>query len=335
MDFFPDSDQAALVAATRQYVESRFPLSDSPAYFDDVLWKEISELGWLGLAVGEEAGGAGASLLDEVFVFREIGRGVVGGPILTTLAAARLAAWTGDSALARELINGHTRVARGVGLPGSDNGGILLLDTDGSTLTLFTEENFVALYRTPQHLASTPGLEDETFVSHTTYSELGDPCLKADDPATVSRIRRVLSILASAQLAGIAGMTSELATNYAKNRVQFGKPIGAFQAVKHKCADMATNALAADNITYFAALAEGANEVGSNYHTLAAAALCRRAALTNSRSNIQIHGAMGFTVEDSAHRFVKRTHALCLTEEFSCAAALLGGLPPADDDEEA
>jgi len=334
VDFLPDADQESLVEATREYIRSRFPLLDSPTRLDDVRWKEITELGWLGLATDEDAGGAGATLLDEVFVLREIGRGLVCGPIVTTLAAARLAAWTGQTALSSDLIAGQSRVARAIPLSG-DSDRLLLLDAQDSSLTLLVNKGRAALYTTPQHLELGPGLEDGTSVGHAGLTDLGSAAVAVDDDRTVSRIGRVLSILTSAQLAGIAGATRDLATEHAKNRTQFGKPIGAFQAIKHKCADMATNALAADNVTFFAALTETATAPDSDYHALAAAAYCRRAAFANCRANVQIHGAIGFTVEDSAHRFVKRTHTLCVTEDFDRAAELLGGLPSADTSEEA
>ncbi len=334
MDFLPDADQDALIEATRQYVESRVPLTDSVARLDDIRWKEITELGWLGLATEEDAGGAGATLLDEVLVFREIGRGLVPGPILATLAAARLAAWTGHAELSTELIGGQARVARAIPLPG-DNDRLLVLDAEDSALVLVADGDRVALCTIPQRLEPGAGLEDGTSVGHAGRADLGPPSVAADDERTVGRLRRVLSILTSAQLAGICGATRDLATEYAKNRVQFGKPIGAFQAIKHRCADMATHALAADNVTFFAALTEMTTESDSDYHTLAAAACCRRAAFANARANVQIHGAMGFTVEDSAHRFVKRTHTLCATESFDRAAELLGGLPSAETSEEA
>jgi alkylation response protein AidB-like acyl-CoA dehydrogenase len=334
VDFLPDADQDALVEATRQYIQSRVPLADSIARLDDIRWKEIAELGWLGLAAAEDAGGAGATLLDEVFVFREIGRGLVPGPILTTLAAARLAAWTGDVALSAELIGGQARVSRAVPLPGDDDR-LLVLDPEDSALVLVVDADRATLYTTPQRLEPSAGLEDETSVGHTTREQLGTASALADDGRTVSRLRRVLSILTSAQLAGICGATRDLATEFAKNRVQFGKPIGAFQAIKHKCADMATNALAADNVTFFAALTETSEESDADFCALAAASCCRRAGFANARANIQIHGAMGFTVEDSAHRFVKRTHTLCATESFDRAAGLLGGLPSAQTSEEA
>ncbi|MGO9158819.1 acyl-CoA dehydrogenase family protein [Mycobacterium sp.] len=333
MDFLPDADQDALVEATRQYIQSRVPLTDATARLDDVRWKEITEMGWLGLGAREDAGGAGATLLDEVFVFREIGGALVPGPILSTLAAARLAAWTGNTALARDLIGGQARVARAIPVPGGEE--LLVLDADDSALLIVVDGDRVALYPTPQHLGSNPGLEDGTSVSHTSRGELALASIASDDGQTVSRVRRVLSILTSAQLAGICGATRDLATDHAKNRVQFGKPIGAFQAIKHKCADMATQALAAQSVTFFAALTEMAGATRSDYHALAAAVCCRRAAFANARANVQIHGAMGFTVEDSAHRFVKRTHTLCATESFDRAAESLCGLPSVQTSEEA
>ncbi len=332
MDFLPDADQDALVEATRQYIQSRVPLTEAAARLDDVRWKEITELGWLGLAADEDAGGAGATLLDEVFVFREIGRGLVPGPILSTLAAARLAAWTGNAALARDLIGGQARVARAISVPGGEH--LLLLDADDSALFIVVDGDRAAVYPTPQRLGSTPGLEDGTSVSHVSRRELALAAIASDDGQTVDRVRRMLSILTSAQLAGICGATRDLATDHAKSRVQFGKPIGAFQAIKHKCADMATQALAAESVTCFAALNEMAG-APSDYHALAAAACCRRAAFANARANVQIHGAMGFTVEDSAHRFVKRTHTLCATESFDRAAESLCGLPSVQTSEDA
>jgi alkylation response protein AidB-like acyl-CoA dehydrogenase len=334
VEFLPDSDQDALVEATREYIHSRFPLVDGPNRLDDVRWKEIAALGWLGLAADEQVGGAGATLLDEVFVFREIGRGLVCGPILTTLAAARLAAHVGRQNLAADLISGQYRVSRAVALPGMADE-LLLLDADVSNFTLVVDSDRVALTPTPHLLETHPGLEDGTLVARVERSAVHDAEISSNDPSTVRKLRRVLSILTSAQLAGIAGATTDLATAYAKDRVQFGKQIGAFQAIKHKCADMATNALAADNITFFAALTESRRGSDSDYHALAAAANTRRAAFANARTNIQIHGAMGFTVEDSAHRFVKRAHTLCVTEGFDQAAERLAGLPSADMSEDA
>ncbi len=325
MDFLPDENQQAFADATRQYVESRIPLATS-TQLDDVRWKEISEMGWLGLGTDADAGGAGGTLLDQVFLFREIGRGLVGGPILTTLAAARTAACAGEQSLAAEMIAGHRRVARALAVP-DDPDRLLVLDAEDAELMLLVESDRVVILRLPPNVEFSPGIEDASKVGHIRMAEVGRPVVDHDNSRTVGNIRRTLSILSSAQLAGITCITRDLAVEYAKTRVQFGKPIGAFQAIKHKCADMATRALAADNVTFFAALAEMAAKAESDYEALAAAAYTRRAALANARSNIQIHGAMGFTVESSAHRYLKRAHAICAGDVFPRAGEQLGGLP--------
>lgn len=326
MDFSPDADQKALATATREFIESRFPLADCAPQLDDTRWQELAELGWLGIAADTQVGGAGATLVDEVFVFCEIGHGLVTGPVLATLAAARLASWVGDRALAADLVAGRLRVSHAVALPG-DDGRLLLIYPQASSLILHVSHGGAALYATPDNVVLTAGLEDAMMLGRCTLDVLGTAVLESQDVRIVARLRRVLSILTSAQLVGIAEATRDLATAQAKNRVQFGKPIGAFQAIKHQCADMAVGAMAAKNVTLFAALTEVPTPSGSDYNALAAAAFCSRAALANARANVHIHGAMGFTVENSAHRFVKRTHTLCSVESFGRVAAELGSYP--------
>ncbi|MBV6756207.1 acyl-CoA dehydrogenase family protein [Rhodococcus opacus] len=335
MDFLPDTDQIALVDSTRDFIHSRFPLNlpsgdrEAGAVVDDIRWKEIAELGWLGLATAEEHGGFGATLLDEAFVFREIGRALVPGPVLSTLAAARLASWTTKTDLTQRLVSGQVRVSRAVLVPGSGNTGdmVLLNDPQGSALTLLVTPTTALLSAAPTDVELSPGIEDDVMVGRTTASALGETLIRTDDTAVVSALSRVLSILTSAQLAGNAAATRDLATEHAKARVQFGKPIGAFQAIKHRCADMAINAHAAENVMFLAALTESQAPSGRDFDALAAAVFCRRAAFDNAQANIQIHGAMGFTVESPAHRFLKRAHSLSGTEGFGSASFRLAAQP--------
>lgn len=329
MDLLPDADQQALGEATRDYIQSRFPLADGVMQLDDVRWKEISDLGWVGLAAPEDAGGGGATLVDEAILFQELGRGLVIGPILTTLAAARLACWTDNMLLASDLIGGASRVSRAIRSP-ADGDRLLIVDAEGADLTLLLDDNAVGIFPSPDHVSFNPGIEDGTQIGHIGASELRSPRLFTENATTVARLRRLVSILTAAQLAGICSAATEQATEHAKTRIQFGKPIGAFQAIKHMCADMATNALAAESLTYFAALTEQSSGSDSDYHSLAAAAFCRRAAFANTRINIQVHGAMGFTVEHSAHRFLKRVHSLSAVESFDQASVRLKRLPAAE-----
>lgn len=325
MDLLPNADQRALITATRQFIDSRFPLqAHGTVGIDALRWKEIAELGWFALALPEDVGGFGATLLEETLVFREIGRGLIPGYPLATLGAARLACLTGNNGLAGELISGQLRVARAI-TPGGSGAPVMVLGPEGCDLLLLTTAETAVLWRIPAEMTLNPGLEDGSTVAYVDSTELHDAVLASTDPTVVSRLSLVMCALTAAQLAGIAARTAELATEHARTRIQFGRPIGAFQAIKHRCADLAINAYAAQHLTVMAALS------GSHYDVLAAAAFCRPAAFENARANVQIRGAMGFTAEDTAHRFLKRTHTLCCAEDVGTAANRLAQLPSATE----
>jgi alkylation response protein AidB-like acyl-CoA dehydrogenase len=97
---------------------------------------------------------------------------------------------------------------------------------------------------------------------------------------------------------------------YAEARVQFGQPIGAYQAVKHSCADMAIRAEAAASELFFAALAFEGARTDAAFQVSAAKVVAADAARCNAAANVQIHGGMGFTFEQDAHLYVKRSHVL-------------------------
>jgi alkylation response protein AidB-like acyl-CoA dehydrogenase len=115
-----------------------------------------------------------------------------------------------------------------------------------------------------------------------------------------------------------------MAVEYAKDRVQFGRPIGSFQAVKHRCADMAVRAEVARSLTTFAALALRDGEPDAPRHVLEAKALAVDAALANAHDDVQNHGGMGFTWEADAHLYLKR--AWVLEHQFGTRRALLDEL---------
>jgi alkylation response protein AidB-like acyl-CoA dehydrogenase len=117
-------------------------------------------------------------------------------------------------------------------------------------------------------------------------------------------------VLAAAEALGVAERAAEMSVDYAKVRQQFGKPIGTFQAIKHRCADMAVRAeVARSSVTYAAvALAEGADGVAR--HVAMAKVLATGAAIGNATDNIQNHGGMGYTWESDAHLYLKRARLL-------------------------
>ena len=121
------------------------------------------------------------------------------------------------------------------------------------------------------------------------------------------------TVLLASQLAGNASATAAQSVEYAKDREQFGKPIGSFQAVKHRCADMAVLADAATSLSRYASLTVADSRPDAAFHAQAAWTIAARAAVTNAQVNVQNHGGIGFTWEHTAHRYVTRAQFLVRT----------------------
>jgi alkylation response protein AidB-like acyl-CoA dehydrogenase len=131
------------------------------------------------------------------------------------------------------------------------------------------------------------------------------------DVAPASDWQRRGAVLVAAQLAGMAGATGDMAVAYAMERQQFDKPIGAFQAVKHICADMKVRAEVARAVVDAAAVTYDDPGVGDVDRAVAAAKLVAgEAAIANAKACIQVHGGMGFTWEVDAHLYLKRAWVL-------------------------
>jgi alkylation response protein AidB-like acyl-CoA dehydrogenase len=116
------------------------------------------------------------------------------------------------------------------------------------------------------------------------------------------------NVLLAARLSGLAQGACELAAAYAKVREQFGKPIGSFQAIKHRCADMLLRCEASSHLTALACLKVEARAPGAELQVAAAKLKAAHAAHENGRAVIQVHGGLGFQAECDAHWFMKRAH---------------------------
>jgi alkylation response protein AidB-like acyl-CoA dehydrogenase len=137
--------------------------------------------------------------------------------------------------------------------------------------------------------------------------EHAPPTTVHGDPGSV---RRCATVLAAAEAAGVAERALEMSVAYAKVREQFGRPIGAFQAIKHRCADMAVRAEVARSAVTYAAVAveEGRDDAPLAVHI--AKSLATDAAIANATDNIQNHGGIGYTWEADAHLYLKRARLL-------------------------
>jgi alkylation response protein AidB-like acyl-CoA dehydrogenase len=128
--------------------------------------------------------------------------------------------------------------------------------------------------------------------------------------ADAAALRRMATVLVAAEAVGVAERTLEMSVEYAKVREQFGKPIGTFQAIKHRCADMATRAEVARAVVVFASVAVQDGEPDADFHVHSAKALAADAAIQNATDNVQNHGGMGYTWESDAHLYLKRARVL-------------------------
>jgi len=142
------------------------------------------------------------------------------------------------------------------------------------------------------------------------------------DPGLAQRWRRDGAILTAALQIGLASVMTEMAVAYAKEREQFGRPIGSFQAIKHLCADMVVRTEVARAAMHAAAVSVDQPGVGDEVIAAAGAKLLAdEAALLNGKGCIQVHGGMGFTWEVAAHLYYKRARVLATTfgTAHSCA----------------
>jgi alkylation response protein AidB-like acyl-CoA dehydrogenase len=302
-------DQAAVLDGVRDYLGREGPLRRPRARQADALdaapaLAGLVKLGWLGVGLAEELGGAGLGVVEELIVQRECGRELIGPGALALALGAHAAADAGDAALARSILAGTTRVAFALPPAGAQapayaidwTPGDLLLVCDAEGVGLFDAEAFADPQPEPC-LDDSVGLHAGRLALHRRRH-----WREADAPLA----QRVALMLAGA-LVGLAERAGEMAVEYAKVREQFGRPIGAFQAVKHRCADMGVRSRLAWSQAAVAALKLQGQD-GAALDVAAAKLVAARAAHENARAAVQVHGAIGFQAECDVHWFVKRAH---------------------------
>ncbi|HVW41735.1 MAG TPA: acyl-CoA dehydrogenase family protein [Amycolatopsis sp.] len=321
MDLLPSADQLELVAAASEFCAGQLPVSairqrrGEPSAIARKLWSSCAELGMLGVSAPEEAGGSGLPLEDEALLFRELGRRLVPGPFVASVLGARLAALTGHNDLAASIVGGHIQVGlaqRRDGEAGDGptvSGAFDLFDAVDADYVLVVEPGGAGLAATDSLTGVTPVdcIDPGTRLSSATATDVPLLCWVStmDEPL---RLRGLA--LVSALQAGIAEAVRDLAVEHAGNRVQFGRPIGVNQAVKHACVDMAVAVEAASQQTMFGAISLRSARPDAEFQVLAAKSVAGRAAIGNAEAAIQVHGGMGYTYEHDVHLYLKRAHVL-------------------------
>ncbi|MFI6148286.1 acyl-CoA dehydrogenase family protein [Streptomyces sp. NPDC051109] len=272
MDFRLTDEQRDLRAGVRGLLAGRYGREalrasvDAGGALDRGLWQELGEAGFFALRLPEAQGGVGLGLPEAVLVFEEAGRALLPGPLVAT----HLAAGAVEGAAQGRAV-------------------VTAFDLGGSLVAHLGEADAVL---------GTPSLP------------AGEPVPSADPLTPLHRVasravggeayRDEGALLTAALQVGSALRTVELAVRYGRERAQFGQPIGAFQAVKHLCAQMLVRAEVARTAVYAAAVTADAAE------TAGAKLLADEAAVRNARDCLQVHGGMGFTWEADVHLHLKR-----------------------------
>ena len=282
-------------------------------------WGDIAELGWLGLHLPEEYGGSGFGLPELVVVVEELGRALTPGPFVPTVIASAVIDAAGSDEVAARLVPGLAdgSVFAGVALE-SD---ITVRDGQAAGTAPAVLGGGLA------HLLVLPAGDDAIVVEVTAGGVQVEVPPNLDPTRRSARItldgapaaviaggRRTLIDLArlivAAEATGIANECTEQAAAYAKVRVQFGRPIGTFEAVKHHCANMLVASELATGAVWDAARAAGEGDDQLSYAAAIAAALALAAGDECAQLNIQVHGGIGFTWEHDAHLYLRRATAL-------------------------
>ena len=279
MHFLPTRDQLELQRGVRDVLASAFPLERLPDGWTPQLWQTLTDTGVFSLRTD-----LGLGLADAVLVFEELGRACVPGPLVGTFLAA------GVSAGMTSMLEAHLHPMLVAHLAGSASV-LVLTDADAVVVdaAAFTGE------LVPEPVDPLTPLTEVASVPD------GRRCGDAET------FRRDGAVLTAALQVGMATRMTELAVDYAKQREQFGRPIGSFQAVKHLCADMFVRAELARVAVHSAAVVrDGAGDGDQSRAVAGAKLLADEAATGNARSCVQVHGGMGFTWEVPVHFFVKR-----------------------------
>lgn len=357
-DFGLSDQQKELTSSLRRYLDARCSTAElrkiyaTPARFSEQVWRELADLGVLGLAVPQEYGGSGLGCIDLVAVCECLGRSLLPVPVIETLAVAHLIAKAGNEQQKKQYLPAIVRgeLVATYAVDEADSfwslEGIQARAVGEGRQFRLQGRKMWAPYLMPAGLVVVAALTPQTADRMSSVSLL---CL--DQEMTQSRVeildamddtyqlgtlsldgllvpdsnivgaaggglsaweevRRLVSVLVSAELVGLMEKSLEEVVAYSKTRTQFGKPIGSYQAVKHRCADILSDLEGVRGSVYYAAWALQQDLPDLEISISSAKAYASDAAVRTCEKALQTFGAIGFTWEHDIHFYLKRARRL-------------------------
>ncbi len=308
MNFDLNDEQQAIRDAAREFLAAKFKpekvreLAESRSY-DDALDKEIVELHWPGISVPEEHGGQGLGMVELAVLCEQLGFACAPTRLLGSLGAVLAIDAAGSDDQKSEWL---PKLASG-----EATGSFGQITESGSTLfpELPNADVVVVFGPDAARMAEASELEIEpveTIDATRNYGTVGEPAGTEleGDPATAGER---IAIALAAECTGVAQRAMEMAVDYARERQQFGRPIGAYQAVSHRCASMLLAAEESRSLTYYAAWCADAEPETLPLAAAMAKARATDAAWEVTNASLQTHGGIGFTWEHDLQFWLKRS----------------------------
>jgi alkylation response protein AidB-like acyl-CoA dehydrogenase len=352
MDFSFTPDQTLLKNSARAFLDEHCKpatvrlLWDDPRGESQAMWKEMAQLGWLGLSLPESYGGSELGMVETALLLEELGRAAYPGPYWPTMLVASAIAEAGTDAQKKRWLSAIAA--------GDARATVTLLDgdLDWSPEAIATRADKtptgwaltgVKRYVAWSHVAdvllipartaegvtlflvdpASPGLTSSPVqcmdpgtrwveLKHDKVPVRGEDVVGTPGGATpmLGRLLRRAGVGAAAEMLGAARRCLDMAVSYAKVREQFGQPIGSFQAIRHKCADMLLEVENSHSAVYYAAWALDAGAEDGETAASIAKAYVGDASRKVCGEAIQVHGGIGFTWEFDLHMYFKRAKAL-------------------------
>ncbi|MGE2692819.1 acyl-CoA dehydrogenase family protein [Mycolicibacterium pulveris] len=341
------ADATRSLLTSRDSVARARDLIDGGQGFDVALWRQGAQLGWPALAIAEDDGGLGQQSADLALVAVELGYGLASTPFIPVIVAADalgrsqygekskllqsisegtlIASWafaehgqpwstTGIGTVAQRHGANYVLTGAKVSVQDADSAHLLIVDAllDDAPARFVVPADAEGLQITRQRtLDVTRSYCDVTLggvtVDAAALGDVGD-----DARCSMTRSIQLNTVLVCAELVGIGQRLLTMTVDYVKERVQFGRPVGSFQAVKHKCADMRIWVQASTAATYYAAMALDSDDQNIDRAVSVAKAYVSDAINRVAGEALQLHGGIGFTWEHDLHLYLRRARTNAL-----------------------
>ncbi len=339
MNFDFTDDQQAIKRTARDFLAARYrfevvrELAEDERGFTDEQWHELVELGWPGVVISEEHGGLGLGAVELVVIAEEMGYALAPSPLHSDISAALLLAAAGseeqqarwlDPLAAGELRGtlavwdeqagwapDHSEVEASAGALSATK--IAVPDAGSADFLIVTAADgvhyLVESGADGVSVQAEPGLDPTRKLFRVSLSGAPAEKLPGGDAERVALAYATIITALAAENVGVAQRTMEMAVEYAKDRKQFDRPIGSYQAISHRCAQMLLEVEGARSLTYWAAWALDHEPEAAPRAASMAKAYASDAGFRVCASALQVHGGIGFTWEHDLHYFLKRATA--------------------------